>query len=175
MKIPTIIETANGRMKTGSGLRLAIAALLLPTLVGSSFAANPVSFPMPKVAMSPAPAEREAQAERFVAEKLQLWQRRLGLTKWNVRARLVRLKSFKPKTVGGIHWDANVMKATIDVLSTYDYDLPYQAMLDDMENTVVHELVHLHLSILPRSDASRSAEEHAVNEITSALLKLANP
>jgi len=160
-------------MKTGGGLRPAIAALLISALVGLSFAAEPVSIPMPKVAMSPTPQEREAQAERFVAEKLQLWQRRLGLTKWNVRAKLVRIHSLKPKTLGGIHWDANVMKATIDVLSPYDYNLPYQAMLDDMENTVVHELVHLHLSILPRSEASRSAEEHAVNEITSALLKLA--
>jgi hypothetical protein len=46
-------------------------------------------------------------------------------------------------------------------------------MLDDMEFTVVHELVHLQLSSLPRSEASRSAEEHAVNEITQALLNLA--
>jgi hypothetical protein len=46
-------------------------------------------------------------------------------------------------------------------------------MLDDMEFTVVHELVHLQLSSLPRSEASRSAEEHAVNEIAGALLKLA--
>jgi hypothetical protein len=125
--------------------------------------------------MSPSAQEREAQAERFVAEKLRLWQQRLNLTKWNIRANLVRTGALKPKTLGGIHWDAGVMEATIDVLSTHDYQLPHQAMLDDMENTVVHELVHLQLSSLPRSEASRSAEEHAVNEITSALLRLAKP
>jgi hypothetical protein len=154
-------------------MRPAMAALLFPALVGFTFAVDPVSIPLPQVAMRPAPQEREAQAEKFVAEKLHLWQQRLNLTKWNVRANLVRINALKPKTLGGIHWDAGVMKATIDVLSPYDYALPYQAMLDDMENTVVHELVHLHLSTLPRSEASRSAEEHAVNEITSALLKLA--
>ena len=97
----------------------------------------------------------------------------MNLTDWTIRANLVRNNSLKPKTLGGIHWDRSTMTASIEVLSTYDYRLPPQEMLDDMEFTVVHELVHLQLSSLPRSEASRSAEEHAVNEIAGALLKLA--
>jgi hypothetical protein len=97
----------------------------------------------------------------------------MNLTSWDIQANLIRRGAFKPKTIGGIHWDADIMKASIDVLSTYDYTLPDRAMLDDMEFTVVHELVHLQLSSLPRSEASRGAEEHAVNEIARALLKLA--
>ena len=116
---------------------------------------------------------RELEAERFVAAKLQLWQQRLNLAEWNIRANLVRISALKPKTLGGINWDSSTMKATISVMSTYDYKLPFDAMLDDMEFTVVHELVHLRLSNLPRSEASRSAEEHAVNEIAGSLLKLA--
>jgi hypothetical protein len=42
-----------------------------------------------------------------------------------------------------------------------------------MEVTVVHELVHIQLASLPRSEASRGQEEHAVTELTNALLKLA--
>ena len=60
------------------------------------------------------------------------------------------------------------------MLSSSDYKLPYREMLNDMEFTVVHELVHLQLASLPRSDASRRVEEHAVNELARALLKLAN-
>jgi hypothetical protein len=45
-------------------------------------------------------------------------------------------------------------------------------MLDDMEFTVVHELIHLELSSLPRSEASRRDEEYAVNQIADALLAL---
>jgi hypothetical protein len=45
-------------------------------------------------------------------------------------------------------------------------------MLDHMELTVVHELVHLELASLPRSQESRSTEEHAVNGIADALLAL---
>lgn len=120
-----------------------------------------------------AAADREARAQTFVNAKLQFWQQRLNLQKWKINAQLVRSTSLKPKTLGNIHWDAATMQATIDVQSSYDYELPLQEMLDDMEFTVVHELVHLQLSSLPRSEASRSAEEHAVNEITQALLNLA--
>jgi hypothetical protein len=74
--------------------------------------------------------------------------------------------------LGNIHWDTDTKHASISVLSSYDYKLPYPEMLADMELTVVHELVHLHLASLPRSDASRRVEEHAVNELSKALLKL---
>jgi len=117
--------------------------------------------------------EREARAQNFVKDKLQFWQKRLNLEQWEINVQLVRNTSLKPKTLGNIHWDASTMQATIDVQSSYDYKLPFQEMLDDMEFTVVHELVHLQLSSLPRSEASRSAEEHAVNEITQAFLNLA--
>jgi len=148
-----------------------ITAFLFISLAGSCLAAGPVSDPIPQMAATP--QDRERQAERFVAAKLQLWQQRLNLSKWNIRANLVRTRSLKPKTLGGINWDSTTMTATIAVMSTYDYKLPFGDMLDDMEFTVVHELVHLQLSSLPRSEASRSAEEHAVNEIAGALLKLA--
>jgi hypothetical protein len=49
-------------------------------------------------------------------------------------------------------------------------------MLDDMEFTIVHELIHLKiapvLSHFTRSDADRSEEEHPVNHMTDALLHL---
>src|SRR5262249_41569053 len=132
-----------------------------------------VSAPTSQIVSSATPQEREALAQSFVNNKLRLWQQRMNLTDWSIHANLVRNNSLKPKTLGGIHWDRNTMTASIDVLSTYDYKLTPQEMLDDMEFTIVHELVHLQLSSLPRSEASRKAEEHAVNEIAGALLKLA--
>jgi hypothetical protein len=41
-----------------------------------------------------------------------------------------------------------------------------------MEFTIVHELIHLELASLPRSEASRSEEEYAINHLASALLDL---
>jgi len=154
------------------GLRPGIATLVLFSVSAFGFAAQPAVARQPHTGMLTA-EQREAQAQNFVKEKLQFWQKRLNLEKWKVSVELVRNTSLKPKTLGNIHWDASTMQAAIDVQSSYDYKLPLQAMLDDMEFTVVHELVHLQLSSLPRSEASRSAEEHAVNEITQALLNLA--
>src|SRR5262245_38068405 len=107
--------------------------------------------------------QREATAQKFVSEALRTWQERLDLKDWDIRVELVRPKALEAKTLGNVHWDLDTKCATIGVLSAYDYTLPTPAMLNDMEFTVVHELVHLHLATLPRSDASARAEEHAVN------------
>jgi hypothetical protein len=141
----------------------AFAALFFAFLAASTFGWSHDSTPQ----------DRDAEAARFVAQKLQTWQDRMNLKEWNIRVQLVRADQLEPKTLGNIHWDTDSKTAAISVLSTQDYTLPWKAMLDDMEFTVVHELVHLELASLPRSDASRRVEEHAVNEIANALLKLA--
>ena len=117
--------------------------------------------------------QTQATVAKFVNDALHVWQERMNLKDWDIHVELVRADKLEPKTLGNIHWDTDVKKATIDVLSPLDYQLPYNAMLADMEVTVVHELVHLELASLPRSDASRRVEEHAVNEIANALLRLA--
>ncbi len=81
----------------------------------------------------------------------------------------------KPKTLGNIHWDADKGSAVIRVLAASDYHMECRDMLADMEFTVVHELIHLELSSLPRSEASRRSEEYAVNQIADALLALDRP
>ncbi len=149
-----------------AAIRSGLAALLffsLPTLHSAS---------IPSVSSSLPPKEREVTAEKFVARALRTWQERLNLNDWNIQVQLVRPSSLEPKTLGNIHWDTSTRKATIDVLSAYDYTLPFPEMLNDMELTVVHELVHLHLSSLPRTEASRGDEEHVVDQISRTLLSL---
>ncbi len=121
---------------------------------------------------SPLLRERSITAESFVNEKLWMWQRRLQLTDWNVSIKMSRTSDLKPKTLGNIHWDTPTKTATVRVLALSEYTMPYDKALHDMEFTVVHELIHLQLSSLPRSDASRGAEERAVNQIAQALLDL---
>ena len=116
--------------------------------------------------------ERDSECGKFISERLQTWQSRMNLKDWNIKVELVRANKLEPKTLGSIHWDTDVKSATIAVLAPEDYKLAHDAMLDDMEVTIVHELVHLELASLPRSDASRRVEERAVNEIAAALLRL---
>jgi hypothetical protein len=78
----------------------------------------------------------------------------------------------KPQTVGQIHWDKPSRSASILVLDPSDYRMQLNAMLDDMEMTIIHELVHLKLTSLPHSEASRGSEEQAVNGVSEALFAL---
>jgi hypothetical protein len=123
---------------------------------------------------TPCPTAREqAQlAERFVNERLAVWRQYLHLEDWKISIVMTRRSDLKPKTRGHVRWDKDKKSAVIGVLDPSDYQLPFREMLDDMEFTIVHELVHLELASLPRSEASRSSEEHAVNGITEALLRL---
>lgn len=120
--------------------------------------------------------ERTLLAESFAQEKLRAWQKRLNLQDWDISVVVARASELKPKTLGNVHWDLDKKRAVIHVLDPADYRLPFKAMLDDMEYTVVHELIHLDLAPvladLQRSEANRREEEHAVNHMTEALLKL---
>ena len=131
---------------------------------------------LPAQPISTSAHERSLLAESFAREKLWVWQKRLNLQDWDVALEVVRSTELRPKTLGNIRWDAEKKTALIRVLDPADYCLTFQAMLDDMEFTVVHELIHLEmspvLSHFARSDADRSEEEHAVNHMADALLHL---
>jgi hypothetical protein len=115
---------------------------------------------------------RAVTAESYVNERLGIWKQRLDLADWKISVTMSRRCDLKPGTLGSIHWDKNKKSAAIQVLDVSEYHLPVRDMLDDMEFTVVHELIHIELSSLPRSEASRSDEEHAVNGLARALILL---
>jgi hypothetical protein len=129
----------------------------------------------PKSSETPA-SEHRLLAERFASERLWLWQKRLNLQDWDLSVVASRANELKPKTVGNIHWDRGKKTAVIRVLDPADYHMPFDEMLRDIEFTVVHELIHLEmvpvLSDLQRTEENRREEEHAVNHMAEALLKL---
>ncbi len=118
------------------------------------------------------PAEKNDLAQRHITERLAYWQHRLKLEGWRISVSPARQNQLKPRTLGAIRWDKGKKTAEIWVLDAADYRLPFDAILDDMELTIVHELVHLQLASLPSSEASRSREEHAHNGIANAQLEL---
>lgn len=141
--------------------------------VGCMVLLGPCAFGATVAANAPVSAAEQAQAaQRFVNEKVGVWKERLKLEDWQVSAVMTRQADLAPKTLGGIRWDKPKKTAVIWVLDPSDYRLPFREMLDDMEMTVVHELIHLELATAPHHEASRSVEEHAVNGIAAALLAL---
>lgn len=113
------------------------------------------------------------RAQRYVDERIAVWRQRLKLEDWRISAVMTRRIDLAPQTLGGIRWDKSKKSAVIWVLDPVDYALPFPAMLDDMEETIVHELVHLELTSLPHSEAHRGgSEERAVSGIAGAMLDL---
>jgi hypothetical protein len=131
-------------------------AVLLSLAWGASFAAEP-SVLQPPVS--------QTDVDRWV----RLWQARMALDEWKIEARIVRQNDLNPDTLGNLKWNSLRHTATIKVLDPRDYDMPAEQIPQDIERTVVHELVHLELSVLPR-DGSPKVEERVVNRMTEALL-----
>ena len=119
--------------------------------------------------------QTSATIDDVMQQKLLLWQHRLNLDAWRITLIMAHSGSLRPQTAGNIHWDPNNKTAQIRVLDPLDYRMAYDDMLKDMEFTVVHELLHLELASLPKTDASRGDEEIAVNQIAQALLNLDRP
>ena len=153
-----------GRFSPGfSAPFLSLVSLFAPFSVGGLAAQTDAAAGAP---------DRGQVIANYVNERLAIWQQRLNLQDWKITVMMSHPSDLKPRTLGNIHWDSDKKSAVIRVLDASDYKLAYHEMLDDMEFTVVHELIHLELSSLPRSEASRRDEEHAVNQIADALLKL---
>jgi hypothetical protein len=150
-----------------------LSGLFLPVLL---LVTSTGSLPADSASIDERSRERSIVAASFTNEKLWYWQKRLNLEDWNVSVSVVRSNELKPKTLGNIHWDTDKKTAIIRVLDPAEYQMPFREMLDDMEFTVVHELVHLELapvlSQFSRNEANRREEEHAVNHMADALLKL---
>jgi hypothetical protein len=114
------------------------------------------------------PVVTEDQAQDW----LKLWQKRLRLEDWKIEVKIVRIWDLEQGTLGHIDWSTPHHTAIIKVLSPADYELPPEKIPADMELSIVHELVHLHLSVLPLNKTSRNAEEQVVSMIADALVSL---
>lgn len=114
------------------------------------------------------PVPSQAQVDAWT----RVWQQRLDLAEWHITTRIVRVTDLKPNTAGNIRWQNENKSAVIKVLDPLDYNLPLQEIGSDMEYTIVHELVHLQLSVLPHDASTKMTEEVVVNRISEALLLL---
>ncbi|HUJ20575.1 MAG TPA: hypothetical protein VLX58_03590 [Bryobacteraceae bacterium] len=128
-------------------------------------------------AAPPASRNRVASLAPVVTEEqvhdwLRIWQRRLRLDDWKIDVKVVRIWELEQGTLGHIDWSVPHKNATIKVLNPVDYELPADKIPADMELSVVHELVHLHLSVLPLNKSSRDTEERVVTMIADALVNL---
>ena len=146
--------------------------MIVRSAVGLALACSAMLAQTPSAAPSEptAPEVQRKAAQAFVDGKVGVWRERLKLQDWRIS--VVLTNDLPARTLGAIHWDKTKKTATIWALDPSGYSIPFPAILDDLELTVVHELVHLDLTSLPRGQASRGSEERAVGGIAGALLEL---
>lgn len=106
-------------------------------------------------------------------ERLLYWQRKLRLQDWIIDAKIVRQRDMsQPDRVGEISSSIHNKVALISILDPIDYD---DWGKQDMESTLVHELLHLHFSGISYhfgndDNVYHVMEEQAIESITSGLI-----
>src|SRR6266542_269622 len=139
-----------------------LTILALSAIVGSAAPPSRNRLPSSQILVS----------NEQVHDWLRLWQKRLRLEDWKVDVKIVRIWDLEQGTLGHIDWSVPHRTATIKVLNPADYELPKDKIAADMELSIVHELVHLHLSVLPLNKSTRNAEEQVVSMLADALISL---
>ena len=107
---------------------------------------------------------------------LRYWQAKQHFGNWKIDVRVVGQAEI-PGLSGNIDWDRNARQATIRVLDeadggykgSFDCRTAYGAadIRGEMENTIVHEL--LHLALAPLNAIGTKVEEKAVSDIADPL------
>lgn len=114
-------------------------------------------------------------AEEQLIERLKYWQKKLNLSDWRIKINICRARDMREDCAGSINWTLSNKMASISILDPIDY--PTDVMeVQDMENTLVHELLHIHLAPL-NDDYSQNEhytlfEEWAICSIVGALIEL---
>lgn len=107
-------------------------------------------------------------------EQLVYWQKVLRLQDWRIKARILRERDFcNPGSQGECDWSLSTKTAIIRILDPVDYS-PDCAWPQDIEQVLVHELLHLHFASFDAesSTAERVAQEQAIDCIATGLVGL---
>lgn len=98
----------------------------------------------------------------------QEWQDILRLRDWEIKCFIKRAADMMlENSQGAIDWVLQSKQANIHILSPIDY--PSETWAQDMEKTLVHELIHLHYAPFT-NDINRDSIEHAFMEQSIDLL-----
>lgn len=110
-----------------------------------------------------------------VQEACEKWKKILRLQDWVTKSGIYRERDMRLDGCNGeCEWQLKTKIATIRILDPIDY--PENLIIEqDMEKTLVHELLHLHFAPLYADTDDKSiddAQEQAIDCIANALVNL---
>ena len=105
-------------------------------------------------------------------ERVELWKRRLGLTGWRINVDFAHQMNLDENTQGQIKIYAYSRTASILLPSpeTYSNDV---YPLQDMEDTIIHELIHIVFDAIDAKEKSNTEHlmyERGIRAMSQALL-----
>ncbi len=103
------------------------------------------------------------------------WQKRLRLQDWDVHIAFTRERDMAvDNSRGAIRWNVSLKEAWLHILDPIDY--PPDQVPQDIEQTIIHELLHLHLVMVAEMAAENEiiqiTTEQAIVCIAEALVRL---
>lgn len=102
------------------------------------------------------------------------WQNQLKLNNWRIIVGIKNLTEFNNKqSLSEIEFVSALNKAVIKILDPSDY--PQSPFEQDMEISLVHELLHLHFALFePKSDASLEflIMESTIEQLANILVEM---
>lgn len=112
----------------------------------------------------------EMLTEEESIKLLEFWVETLGLQDWNIKLKYNVYGSTIPDCNGRTNYVESNKTAAISILSeeeynrTQDVDFPF-----DWEKTLVHELLHLKLSLL--DDSGNTVQDRIVHQLVDSLAR----
>jgi hypothetical protein len=105
------------------------------------------------------------------------WQRRLGLSHWEICLKIVRGPTLDDGSMADVSWNLVKHQAMLRVIDPNDYPafIPtHDAWPQDMERSLVHELLHLVFATFdaPENTPEDSAQEQTIAALSKALVTL---
>lgn len=99
------------------------------------------------------------------------WQTILGLSEWEIAIRFGRGHSIRTECQGEVDFIRSKRQALITVLTPGDFP-PNENFPQDIERTIVHELLHLHFGDVRTAETDYILEERAINSLSKGLVGL---
>jgi len=100
------------------------------------------------------------------------WREILGLSDWDIKITISRAKEmFSEDTQAGVNWVLRKKTALIKILDPIDYKVSGTTFWEqDMEQSLVHELMHLHIAPFDNSKEG-SLEDICVDQVCDIIAK----
>ena len=114
--------------------------------------------------------------QRWLDRRLRYWQRILRLQDWNINGRVEGFRGMPTQEdAGTCNVDFELKEALIRIMDPVDHNPNWIQPFQDVETTLVHELLEIHFDPFKNSDKKtleHKIQEQVIESLAKALVEL---